>query len=355
MMTLFSLRHDISRLPIALALACVSAVAGTINVQWIGPTGTGGSGDWSTAANWSGGVVPNNSGGNTYNVTLPPSSSCPNLFCYTVTLDTSPTIDSLTLEPGAGLFTSLPPETLTITGSLTNAGDIVIGGTIVAAKISNTGILGFGPELSAPGQIIAGQYIQTASPKNTRTVTSFGVNATMNVPDVIISGGGLGFADDTLATHDTVNGNLTIDGGSFFADTGVINGNLTLSATGSYTGGVFFPCPRPNCLPPLSVSGDASLSGTLNLSLNPFYGFASTFEVMTYHSETGQFSNVNVPGTPATTVTLDYQPTVLKGVIHGPIPGTPEPASWLLMATGFVGLLIHAKWRYPNRQSRRRT
>jgi hypothetical protein len=63
---LFSLRRGISRLAIALALAGISALAGTINVQWIGDIG-----NWNTAADWSGGVVPNNRGGNSYSATLP--------------------------------------------------------------------------------------------------------------------------------------------------------------------------------------------------------------------------------------------------------------------------------------------
>jgi hypothetical protein len=92
--------------------------AGTL-VNWIGPTGMGGDGNWGTASDWSGGVVPNNGGGNTYSVTLPNYHP---MNLYNVRLDMSLTIDNLTLDPNSGL-NLVQPHTLT-TASVTNAGSI---------------------------------------------------------------------------------------------------------------------------------------------------------------------------------------------------------------------------------------
>jgi hypothetical protein len=87
------LRVLISLSVLSLGLGAVSAQADTFDVNWIGPTGMGGNGNWSAAADWSNGGVPSNGGGNTYNVTLPDYST----GNYTVNLDISPTIDGLTV------------------------------------------------------------------------------------------------------------------------------------------------------------------------------------------------------------------------------------------------------------------
>ncbi|MGD0543799.1 MAG: hypothetical protein ABSB65_05260, partial [Candidatus Acidiferrales bacterium] len=77
------------------------------------------SGNWSNTASWSPATVPNNGGGNTYDVTLLSSPA------VDITLDISPTIDTLTLDSGSEL-TANASMTLTTTG-LTNAGYISFG------------------------------------------------------------------------------------------------------------------------------------------------------------------------------------------------------------------------------------
>src|SRR5580704_9333830 len=75
------------------------------------------SGNWSNPANWSLGLVPNNgNAGNNYNVSLLSSPA------VNITLDISPTIDTLTLDSGSTLSTDAG-TTLTTTG-VTNGGDI---------------------------------------------------------------------------------------------------------------------------------------------------------------------------------------------------------------------------------------
>ena len=74
------------------------------------------SGNWSNTASWSPATVPNNGGGNTYDVTLLSSPA------VNITLDISPTIDTLTLDSGSVLSTDAS-TTLTTTG-VTNGGTI---------------------------------------------------------------------------------------------------------------------------------------------------------------------------------------------------------------------------------------
>src|SRR6202162_3026148 len=71
------------------------------------------SGNWSNTASWNPATVPNNGGGNTYDVTLLSSPS------VVITLDIRPTIDTLTIDSGSELTTDAS-TTLTTTG-LTNA------------------------------------------------------------------------------------------------------------------------------------------------------------------------------------------------------------------------------------------
>ncbi len=57
----------------------------SIPITWLSSIGT--TGNWSTASNWDLGVVPNNSDGTTYAVTIP--------MLRSVVVDISPTVDSL--------------------------------------------------------------------------------------------------------------------------------------------------------------------------------------------------------------------------------------------------------------------
>ena len=72
--------------------AWASSARAQTTVNW-----NGGNGNWSASADWSGGVVPNNGGGQTYNVTIS------NGTAETVTLDLGVTISDLTLGTSATL------------------------------------------------------------------------------------------------------------------------------------------------------------------------------------------------------------------------------------------------------------
>ena len=78
-------------------------------------TWSGGTGNWSTASDWTPATVPNTSGGNTYAVTIGSGGA------NAVTVDISPTVDSLTL--GAVLRGVAPPSPLP---SLTVLNDMTV-------------------------------------------------------------------------------------------------------------------------------------------------------------------------------------------------------------------------------------
>src|SRR4051812_41197854 len=78
--------------------ACAALNAAT----WAGASGTGGNGAYITAANWSGGVVPNNGlpgAGDTYSVSTDGAKPAASL----VTLDGIATVSDLTIGAGDGL------------------------------------------------------------------------------------------------------------------------------------------------------------------------------------------------------------------------------------------------------------
>ena len=106
-----------------------------INANW-----NGGTGNWSIAGDWSPNGVPNNGGGNVYNVTIDSGGT------DNVSLDINATIASLVLGGSTGSSTLANQvgiaETLTITGGLTvNAtGSLIFaaGSTLTAARIRQT-------------------------------------------------------------------------------------------------------------------------------------------------------------------------------------------------------------------------
>src|SRR6202035_3150190 len=76
---------------VVVACLCPTRAFGQTNSTW-----NGGTGNWSTSTDWTPNQVPNNGGGNTYNVTID-SGGADN-----VTLDQNATISSLTLGGGSG-------------------------------------------------------------------------------------------------------------------------------------------------------------------------------------------------------------------------------------------------------------
>ena len=90
-------------------------------------TGGGGTNLYSNAANWSLGVVPNNTAQTTYDVEIPAASA--------VTMDINPTIDNLTLDAASSSFSIEAARSFSLTGDVNNQGTINVGDTTGAAAL----------------------------------------------------------------------------------------------------------------------------------------------------------------------------------------------------------------------------
>ena len=98
------------------------AQAAQVTATWIG----GSSGNWSVPTNWSTGVVPNNSGGTTYNVIIDNSATT-----ASVQLNGNFTIDALAVNAGDSLtFANASRLTVVNQGAGTGSGTINNAGAI---------------------------------------------------------------------------------------------------------------------------------------------------------------------------------------------------------------------------------
>jgi hypothetical protein len=149
----------------ACALEDISVHADLIVTSWLG-----GVGSWSTASNWSGGVIPNNSGSTSFDVRIDAGNSAGSA----VTMQGSPpiTIDGLTIDAGDELDMS-PSGSLTITGQLT------VNGTLRPRILT----LGTNPTLAGNGLI----YIDS-SPLGRASIRA-GVGAVTIGDGITIRGG----------------------------------------------------------------------------------------------------------------------------------------------------------------------
>jgi len=162
---------------VMVACLCPALAFGQTNSTW-----NGGTGNWSNATDWSPNQVPNNGGGNTYNVTIDSGGA------DTVTLDQSASINSLVLggfvQPVLLQDLSGSPETLSISGQLTvrqagtlqfsNGSSVTVGG-----NLSNDGKIVFsnGSTLTVSGTL--GNYNQTQS------LDLYGAGTVLNVGSLV--------------------------------------------------------------------------------------------------------------------------------------------------------------------------
>ena len=179
------------------AASLFSAQAQT-GVNW-----NGGSGNWSASADWSGGVVPNNGGGKTYNVTIG------NGTAETVTLDLGVTISDLTLGTSATLQSS-GNNSLTIAsgGTFTNSGTLTFNTGSNVLTIQSGGTLNNNGGMTFTG--VGSGLKVTGNTTNSASGT------------ISLSGG----------STSTLTGNVT-NSGSF--TTGFSGGSNLVTASGTFT------------------------------------------------------------------------------------------------------------------------
>lgn len=105
--------------------------ADVFDTTWLGATDT-----WHNASQWSGGVVPNNGGANTFNATVPAG---------TVRVTNQVTIDTLDVHPGATVQDEFFfPGTFSVLGNTTVDGLLRVEGSVRVGQLSGNGTIQLG-------------------------------------------------------------------------------------------------------------------------------------------------------------------------------------------------------------------
>jgi fibronectin-binding autotransporter adhesin len=293
------------------------------------------SGNWSSTSSWSPATVPNNGGGNTYNVTLLNSPG------VSITLDISPTIDMLTIDSGSNLQASTITSGLTLTTTgLTTAGGITLNNNdtlIVNGTGTNSGVIDLDKNttLTVNGSFTNSGTLETniqnqnaAGHPNSITVTgTFTNNAGAN-----LNLGNFNDTADVMSVGSLVNnGNLTINNGATLNMTGQPNGitdvvaGSNLVVDGTLSAGANNGLFKLGSIESVLIVGsgqtftDTPGSGTLTISssgeldLENFNGATTAGTNMTIsgnltnsgdvftnvqnHAQTGKFNTLTVTGT----------------------------------------------------------
>jgi hypothetical protein len=252
------------------------------------------SGNWSNAGSWSPSVVPNNGGGNTYDVTLLSSPA------VTITLDISPSIDNLTLGSGSELLTTSGStltttgvanggaiyfnnaNALTVNGMMTNTGtfDLDQGSSLaVTENLTNSGqfYTNFQGLNSAANMVnVAGTFTNNSGA--TATIGySGGASDVMNV-GTLVNNGSLGIeAGTTLNLTNQPNGITDIGAGSYMevygsVNTGAANGLANLGSVEGFlvigNGQTFTDTPQSGTFTISGQHSELDLESGTNLTIN---------------------------------------------------------------------------------------
>lgn len=328
-------------LAIAGCLCPMSVFAQThVNAIWVG-----GADKWSNPWNWSPYGVPNNTAETVYDVII--DATITNSSEAAVSLDMDVTVASLVLggPRATSQLYSLScnglggGETLDITGTftvnreghllfcgpsrMTVAGNTTVSnGTLSYVRINNGpatetfgALTNTGQILLSASQLTATSIINSGSVK----IQSFSTLSTgdyAQTKGLTWTGSGVGtnLGPTTISAEMTVSGGSIISGGDalFNGDVNLEGGTIAvplyrpnvpgsgLPISGNYTQGdaakMVVELGKVDCSR-LIVSGNASISGTLTVKLIggliPQVG--EVFTIMTYHSETGTFTTLNLP------------------------------------------------------------
>jgi fibronectin-binding autotransporter adhesin len=293
-----------------------------------------GSGNWSQASFWSGGVVPNNGGGKTYNVTIS------NGISETVSLNLAVTIsdltmgdlatlqsvanESLTIASG-GTFTiqsgslvnftttgsnitvasggtlvnngtlnlEAAGETLSVTGTTTNTGTLDLEGGIAATftgSVTNSGEFETGFSGGNNTVNVSGTFTNNAGATlavdgsgdvvNVNALTNSGMLSVAAGATLNITGGGQGFTDVVAGSNITLGGTLN-----------VINGSKTTSGLGNLTtvaGTLNLQNNQTTAVTP--SGGTLSIVGGGEVELSGSTGSTTTVSVTGNVSNSGEFT-----------------------------------------------------------------
>jgi fibronectin-binding autotransporter adhesin len=303
-------------IPLALLSWGVVCSQAQTDVSW-----NGGSGNWNTPGDWSGGVVPNNGSGKTYDVTIS------NGEAETVTLNLGVTISDLTLGADA-ILQSAQGDSLAIAsgGTLTNDGTILFnttGSNITIASggtLANNGTL----ELEAAGETLSVTGTTTNAVGATITIeggsaatftgnvnnsgtfaTGFsGGNNTVTVTGTFTNASGatleLEGAGDVMNVNALSNsGTLTLDSGTTLTITGGGNGVTDVAAGTTYNIGGTFNV-KNGTTTTSALAKLTSVEGALNLQNGQTNTITPTGGTLTIASG----GSINLSETVASTTTL---------------------------------------------------
>jgi fibronectin-binding autotransporter adhesin len=299
-------------------------------VHWTGSS----SGNWNTASDWSGGVVPNNGGAKTYNVTISPGTA------QTVTLNLGVTVTDLTLGSASGgasaTLQSVASDSLTIaaggnltvasTGTVlfnTTGSDITIGSGGKLINNGNFGLEAAGETLSVTGtttnaagatlSIEAGSaatFSGNVSNSGTFETGFSGGNNTVTVTGTFTNASGATLALD--GSGDVVNinalsnlGTLTLDAGSKLTITGGGNGVTDVAAGTTYTIGGTFSVKNGS-----TTTGALAKLNTIEGSLNLQNGQTNTITPTSGTLKIASGGQLNLSNAAASTTTVSITGSV---------------------------------------------
>ncbi len=283
---------QLSKWTLSLALLVMSIGATRSYADTIS-TWNGGTGNWSTAGNWTPAAVPNNSGSSAYAVTINSGST------DVVSLDISPTVDSLTLGGTTGLSTlqgdPFPHPVLTVLNGMTinptgilNLGSLSSSDTIASLSVGGT-LTNAGAVTAVDGPISVGGNLSNSGSMNLFSMggSTFAVNGTLTNQSsgrvtLGFGAGGHGPPGPTTTLGQLVN-----------------NGSLTIGVDTTVT-----LMNQPNGITDIPAGSSLELQGALNAGPNDALRNLTTIEGQLILDSALNSSGINKTISPSGTGTL---------------------------------------------------
>jgi len=287
----------------------------------------------------------------------------------------SVTTGALSVAQGSYLFVGgswNQGDTLT-TGAVTNNGFLDVGGSGTSARLDaganpfdNYGTVILGGNNDTNDTLISGPFTEESGGNlyiggNGDTGDSFSPSSFVNAGNTVVDGtlnspAAIDFSGGTVVVGGTVDAPVIDFSGGTVSGTGTLSGNVVFSdgtitpgdapgplyVNGDYTqtgGTLDLQLMNLSTYGQLLISGSATLGGTLEVDLLNSYvpNLGDQFTLLTYLSETGQFSAVDLPSVQGGQWVLAYQPNDLTLTFES--ESTPEPGTLLLMICGALAVL----------------